>query len=278
MTTSAEIDLFAVAAGNGAALEAAFEEAKASAPGESVLERFAQRIQHDGRIAVNMRQTVLNSFLTFGQHQNTYEWAEWRAEWSSRSAVEIVREKLGPFYERRVTFDGLFVHGRRFRYGALNIAGLGTVTYGEYCVVLREEVSADRAEVAYLKEDSLKTYMLPDLAVDEASLSRDAAPHSHRQCLAALKHADEVEALPEEDWPSLLCSANRYIEAVFTGDVNTGDVELVRISRQDYDVRFLHVFEEFRGGLDEAERMLAEDFAMIWQHLDDKQITLEVIP
>jgi hypothetical protein len=72
------VDLFAVAAANAPALQNQFNGllSGSSAADADCLKRFADRVREDGRISINMRQTVLNSFLCFGQHQNIYEWAQ----------------------------------------------------------------------------------------------------------------------------------------------------------------------------------------------------------
>jgi hypothetical protein len=273
------MNLFAIAANNATSLEKQFAELKSRLdPADAdCLVRFADHIAQRGRVSINMRQTVLISFLLSGRHQNLYEWAEWRAKYSSRSAEEIVREKLDKFYERRVAFDRRFERGEHFRYGALNIGGMGAVSYGDFCSVVEDEFFADHSDVAYLRSDSLQTYLLPGPVVDDAAIHRDAAPHSHRHCLAALKHYDEIRRKPEEQWPSLLCSGSDYVEVIFVGNITPNHLEEVRISRSDYDLFFLYAFEEFREKLKDADRFLVDGFVMILQHLEERNIPLKVI-
>lgn len=273
------MDLFAVAADNAGSLERQFDSLKSNLTPTKAnsLTRFAERVKQDGRISINMRQMVLISFLTFGKHQNIYEWAQSRAEKSTKSVEEILREKLEEFYERRVAFDRHFEQRERFRYGALNIGGMGTTDFGEFCSVLADHVSSGRREVAYLRSDSLKTYLLPGPTVDEAAIRRDVAPHTHRQHLAAVKHASEIPVLSEDQWLSLLCSNVDFVEAIFAGDITLGDLEAVRMAKSDHNLFFHYAFEEFREKLGDADRFRVDGFVMILQHLEQRGIPLEVV-
>jgi hypothetical protein len=273
------IDLFAIASENATAVAEAFDAVCVGLAPEDLtrLVRYADRVQEEGRISINMRQDVLNSFLIFREHRNMYEWAGGKAAESGRPREEILHEKLDVYYEPRITFDRSFEDGERFRYGALQIGGLGASSYGEFCVVLQESVSSGREQVAYLRSDSLKTYMLPGPALDEISLRRDASPHAHRHHLAAIKHAEEVPGCPEDDWPELLCSPSDCVEAIFTGAVNPADVEVVRMPRKDHDFRYRHAFQFFRGKLDKADHILVADFAIAHEQLKNFRIDLEPI-
>ena len=89
------------------------------------LTRYSAAVQREGRISVNMLQTTISSFLSVQEHWNMYEWAHSIAGLSPRTTDEILRERLGGFYDRRIAFDHHFENGEGFRYGALNIGGLG---------------------------------------------------------------------------------------------------------------------------------------------------------
>ncbi|HWM95266.1 MAG TPA: hypothetical protein VN493_31215 [Thermoanaerobaculia bacterium] len=274
----AKADLFAIAAENTDTLERNVTALLAGIPPAHLdsLTRYSDTIQRDSRISVNMLQTMISSFLSLQQHWNMYEWAHSMAKLSSRAPEEILRERLGDFYERRIAFDGRFVNGESFRYGALNIGGLGTWYYGEYCVVLKEEVS-HRPEVAYLRSDSLKTYMRPGPAVDEEAIRRDAAPHTHRHCLALLKHAERAPSTEEPRWPAMLCSNDDYVEAIFTGQLTPDQVEAVRMPKADYEVRFHFAILSFREKLSDHDKFLVAEFRTTLVHLKQRNIPVEAI-
>lgn len=279
------MNLFTIAASNGASFPERIEELRAELPeGErGALDRFTDRALRDGRVAINMRQSVLSSFLATATYQNVYDWAKARARRSTKTEDAILRERLGAFYDRRVAFDRAFEGGERFRYGALNIGGAGATSYGSFCAVIGERAPAELFDVAYLPGDSLKTYLHaacddPGRAVVDAdAIQRDAAPHVNRHHLAALKHGRGVCASPEPRWPSLLSSATDYIEALFVGDLRPSDLQCVRMARSDHDVYFAYAFEDFRAKLGEADRVLVESFVTILEQLEARGVALEVV-
>ena len=207
------VDLFDIAANNRDALDARFSALLSSASTNlaGTLQRFADTVQNHGRVSVNMRPMSLLSFLVLGFHQNIYEWSRSRGEESGKPGEEIIRERLGDFYARRVAFDRYFDKGETFRYGALNIGGPGATVYGDYCTIVLNRVF-DGAQVAYLKSDSLQTYFKADGAVDEAAVREDAALHSHRHASACLKCAPQLEVSGAAHWAALLCSDSDFVE------------------------------------------------------------------
>ena len=272
------MDIFAAARGNVTYLEDGLQTLLGAKPAsETVLRQFAQQVENQGCVSINMRQSVLISFLSLGRHQNIYEWADYRARMSGRSPDAVMRERLGSYYEQRIAFDNHFDHGRQFRYGALNIGGLGTTAYGEFATCLDNRSFAVGAELAYLRTDSLKTYLLPGPAVDEVTLCTELAPHSHRQFLAVLKLAAIIPLEPAPRWPVLLCSCDDYVEAIFTAEVTWKDVAQVRMGRSDHELLFEYAFNSFREPLSEADRSLVNGFVLILQKLEEYGIPLEVV-
>ncbi len=82
------MDLFTTASKNADAVRKRFDDLLDSLEKEvrQTIEKFADRVLQSGRVSVNMRQTVLNSFLTFGKHQNIHEWAEDKADRSKEDS------------------------------------------------------------------------------------------------------------------------------------------------------------------------------------------------
>jgi hypothetical protein len=275
------VNLFETARANDESLKTRFEALLADAEGDSrdALQRFSERVERDGRISLNMRLSGLLGFLVADRHQNIHEWATEEAGLTGRPKDEVLQEKLGPYCPRRVAFDGHFEDGEQFRYGSLNIGGAGLSHYGEFCSVLGVHVSVDRAEVAYLKGDSLETYVSADGTVDDDAVREDAASHNRRQCLATLKLSEAVPTTPPETWDSLLCSDDRndFVEAVFTGETRPADVETVRIGCTDHDRYFDDLFESTRGTLGDADGRLVDLFIRVTEMLADRGLALEVV-
>jgi len=272
-------DLFELALANKAALVARYDglrSQKSDAEADQ-LSRFAGRVEREARVSINLRQTPLVSFLTLGQHQNIYEWARTRARHSTRTPEEILQARLGPLFEARMAFDHYFTDGESFRYGALNIGGAGPTRYGEFCAVVSERFFAGLCESAYLASDSLTTYVLAGLEIDEARLRQEVAPHPDRHLLAAAKLHGHVCSSPEAAWPGLLCSDIDYVEAVFRGPLALDHLESVRMLEADYELYSDFAFEDLRCGLGVCDRMLTEGFVLVLQHLEARGIPLEVV-
>jgi hypothetical protein len=264
------MDLFVVAQNNGPDLAVRLGAVTGALPDRDrlPLERFAERVRDGGRISINMRQSVLLSFLVSSKHQNMYEWVAARATRSTKSPQEILREQLGGFYERRTTFDQFFVDGDKLRYGALNIGGAGASRYGTYCSVVKD-LATQTFQVAYLRGDSLKTYMLPGPSVDGPAIERD--------CVAALKHASDVVGAPDAAWPAILCNNDEYVEAIFTGDLTADHIECVRMTKADHEALYDFAFEDFHTKLSKADKLEVDNFVMILDELSKRGIRLELV-
>ena len=273
------MNLFQVARDNAEALSQRYESVR-DAMGESApqLDRFVVAVQSQGRLAVNMRPTVLLRFLALeGGYHNVYEWAEEFERRTGQRQGELIRLRLKDYYDRRMAFDRFLEQGERLRYGALNLGGLGASQFGAYCLVFYEAFAAGLAELAYLWADGLETYMLPGCVVDEDRLRRDACPHSHRQFLAALKHGLEAASLAEEFWPTLVCSQHGFIESIFVGSPFPADVQAVRMEQFDYELYSGFLVEAALGRLKGSDRYLVEEFDTILSLLERNSIPLETV-
>jgi len=271
------VNLFQLAEANIARLEEAYGEVlDSSGEARETLDRFADGVRRDGRVSINMRLYVLASLVAHGRHLNAYEWAEEQSALSGRDKDAVLQHKLGAWYGKRVAFDAFFEDGEAFRYGALNTGGLGAERYGPFCTVLPESFGTSGA-VAYLRGDSLKNYVSEAGAVDEEAIEGDAAPHSHRGELAALKHAEDLPATDDGEWPELLCSDSDFVEAIFTEAVELSCVDRVRVSHAKYQDLYWLAFNSYDVGLKEGERALGADFVAIRQAERDGRIRLEVL-
>lgn len=274
------MNLFEVARDNAAAYLQRYEDLRSTTDPAAVpaLERFFQAVEQDGRLAVNRRQTVLVRFLALrGRFYNLYEWADYLAGISGRPREELLREQLKDWYDRRMVFDHHLEHGERLRYGALNLGGLGSVHFGDYCLVFAESFAAGLAELAWLPADSLKTYLLPDGTVDEAGLRRDACPHSHRHHLAALKHGAEAAAAPEAHWPALLCSHAGFLEGLFVAQPSPGDLQAVRMKRSDFDLYMHFMVDGLLNRMGQSDNQLLQEFDTLLGLLRERSIPLDKV-
>lgn len=105
-----------------------------------ILDEFTRLVENKWTISINMRQLAINDILISGRCKNVHELKKERAEELEDyteldiSVEEALKKHLKGFYKSRVAFDRTFKNGERFKYGALNIGGLGAQKYGEYCI------------------------------------------------------------------------------------------------------------------------------------------------
>lgn len=252
------MDLFARSFENKARLEDAFHSRFGENPAPA-FEEFLCEVSNNGRVSMNMRPCIAADLLHRDQYKNMYEAVAEEAALTGRETREILRQRLGKYFEKRIRFDAVFSEGRSFKYGALNIGGVGATRYGSFCVVLKPSFP-DR--VAYLKQDSLNRYADEHGNFDEEAFQSDLACHSHRQLLAALKHAHEIESR-KDNWSTMLCCDSEYIEAIFVGAVNKSTVDEVRVSASEHRTLWDLCFDAHARKLSNAEHALAHDFRQI---------------
>src|SRR6185436_12279443 len=255
------MNLFQVARDNAESFSRRYESVRDAMKETAFqLDRFVEAVWSEGRLAINMRPTVLLRLLALGRYQNVYDWADELVGRTGQSREELLRLRLKGYYDRRMAFDCFLEQGERLRYGALNLGGLGAVYFGDYCLVFGEAFAEGLADLSYLWADSLETYLMPDCMVDELGLRRDACPHSHRHFLAALKHGAKAVTLAEHRWPALICSRAGFIEAIFVGSVAPADLQAVRMDQLDYELYFDSLVDAALGRLRGSDRFLVEQF------------------
>ena len=272
------MDLFQIARDNGEAFSQRYEELRSAVDTAALphLDRFAEMVLRDGRLSINLKPTDLRVFLLpGGGYYNVYERAEYIEGRSGRPREEMVRGMENDYYNRRMAFDLLLDRSEQLHYAAFNLGGLGVTLFGDYCLVFQDAFAAGLAELAYLRGNSLETYLLPGCVVDEAALRRDACPHSHRHCQAALKHGEKAVGLAEESWPALVCSRSDFIEAIFLGEPTPGDLQAVRMEQDVFDLYPLLVVDAALGRLSDFDRHFVDDFDTILRLLEHHSIPPE---
>jgi len=175
-----------------------------------------------------------------------------------------------------LAFDSFFESGLEFRYGALNIGGLGASRFGEYCAIFHEGPAG--CIHGYLKGDSLNHYMAVGPKVDEDLLRVDCATEALKHMLLTLKHASEATAKPAANWPEMICNADCYAEAIIVqGDLKAARLSCVRIGKVDFDLYFEYAFREFSERLSELDRYRVDAFAQIDERLQALGISWETV-
>jgi hypothetical protein len=200
------------------------------------VERFCQRVEHDGRVSINAKSARLLSMLRDGCYPNPYDEARERAQREGGDSEEYLKRQQGDYYRKRVMFDRSFEDGEKFRYASLNIGGTGLSYYGPYCLVLRDP--ADRDLAALLPANSLKRFVNDENdgpRLDEAALRREVAPWPNRHHLTACKHASDVASTPDADWPKMMCHASEtkesFVEIILGSPVTPRPLTEVRVDK-----------------------------------------------
>lgn len=274
------MNFFQVCIENAERLQERYESQRAgsSVQERDQIDRFSDAIRQQGHIAINRRPRPLQDILASKRYLNVYEWAKQESRKTGKPADDLIRERLKGYYTKRVTFDRSFEGGEEFKYAALNIGGAGSNHYGEYCVVLDNAKICKRYRIGYVQGDSLNNYMISEVEVDEAKLRSECAPDSHKNCLAALKHKDDIITQDAARWTHCLCNNRDYIEVIIQGRILTRHFLSVRITESDYAKLTGMVFDYYRNALSEADRDKVASFLRVNASLQDAGIPLEQVP
>jgi hypothetical protein len=216
------LDLFGMAEENAARL------ASACADHVAVVVEFARSVETEGRLSITMRFDRLRDFLGGGRYLNPWEECCRDAGGDETKAEQMMSDRQGPkWHGRRAHFEGSFAHGKRFRYGALTTGGRALVgsKYGPFCSVFRAEAAAAWKRIAWLPANSLEAYVSDEQTFEVERLRGDVGAHGSRHQVAAIKHAGDVAAYSRQDWPTLLCHGDRFVEGIVAEDLVPDAVE-----------------------------------------------------
>jgi len=272
------MDLFAIAVNNDASLAKRYEAAMGGSPNQKHLAQFSNVILTKGRISINARLWVLSTFLSGGEFHNMLKYCQELATLSAKPLDEILRHKLGAYYEKRIKFDKHFTGASEWHYGALNIGGMGASNYGPFCIVFGPELNTSKQTILYLKEDSLNAYSDDDGTVRIVELSEDISTDAAKHYLATLKLTRAIETSEPAEWAELLCSNNDYIEVVISTQITTSHIEELRVSEEEWHSLFDLAFEDMKRKLTNGERALAHDFVQVLANVRKHNVAIRSIP
>lgn len=259
----ARLDLFALARDNETPLSKRLDDRRAALEvlHAAQLDLFCQNVKERGGVSINMKPWKLLMFLESGRYLSAAEVASVRAAGSGRTPDEQFRLDQGSYYARRVLFEGSFEQGELFLYGALNIGGAGAAEYGIFCAFLDDEVMRELPG-AFLPDNSLELYVKAAgvLALDESSLRQDVAAPAQRHCLAALKHENDLPSTEAPQWADMICCRERFVEAVFVGNITPERVKEFRVKRDELVRLYDLGFNDMLGALNPSDRIELDEF------------------
>ncbi len=216
-----ELDLFVMARENADHL------ASECAGHTGAVVELAESVTRDGRLSVTMRFDRLRTFLDGGRYLNPWEECSRDAGGDEAEATQRMVKIQGTYYGKRALFDGSFVHGKQFRYGALYTGGRALVDskYGPFCAVFSLDAAQSWKLIAWLPENSLRRYVPDERTLDVDQMKLDVGAHGSRHHVAAIKHAGDAAACPRAEWPTMLCQGDRFIEGIVAEELIPAAVE-----------------------------------------------------
>ncbi|HIJ83974.1 MAG: hypothetical protein HW380_1372 [Magnetococcales bacterium] len=230
------LDLFALAKDNDNNVERQFLEASAGTSLQAeALSTMSQQILYSGKVTKNMHLGVLGDLLVNGKLENVHAWARNKA--GSGNPLDWLKEKIGwaySWHERRMLFEGYFVNGQEFLYGALNIGSLGATHYGNVSIVI-DDVFLQNSPVTYLEGDSLELFLDSNDQLILPTLKKSISSQTQRHHLMAFKHRFRLDGTPQEDWPKMVCSKNEFVEVIFLQPLERSHITRVLIDAEFYN-------------------------------------------
>lgn len=292
MINKTKVNIFELARQNADHLKQQFQESKKNCKKEKAdrMDEFAAVVQNDWKLSINMRDWALYGFFATGKYMNIYEHKEKQADElitvgtldaadKKRSLKKALEKHLNEFYKRRRTFDSNIIDGDKLKYAALNIGGVGGVNrFNRYCVVIKREEAEGYDTLAFIKEDSLLNYIENESKLALAKLARDVSDKDCVPILAALKHGDDIERLPREEWPVMVCNDSCFIEAVTKDNISNDHIHCIRIEKSYHDKIFLDaLLKSYYSELPEEEQYRLVFSKHLFAEIEKRRIELEIV-
>ena len=277
------LDLFEISEQNSKKLENHYKKIKKEYELETggIFENFAEFIERNWAVSINLKQSEINSFLISGVYRNMYGIIdEDLKELRLAHDVDISREdaaqnRMGIYYEKRKIFEDPFKDSDRFIYAAFNTGGPGLKKYGDFCLIIHQKEVEMFCSCAFLKKESISYVSNDRLNIDR--LKRDTADRKSIHFLAALKHAKKIVDTPEKEWPGMVCSEKSYIEAVTTEEISIGHIGTVRLSKDSYERYYNYLYRVYSSQLEESEKLYLRTFKDMLKLLGKNRINKEII-
>lgn len=272
-------DLFEIADNNSNNLIKKAEEIKGIQKDNYII--ISELVKDNWFISINMKIYNLNSFLISGKYKNSYEIIKEEKEalkdrYETDFSIEkVLARRLKGYYLRRTIFDNSFKDGKKFKYGALNIGGVGASRYGEACILIVSDFSR-KSSLLFVKNDSTQ-YVIDETRVDIERLTYEIANNNYVHVLAAIKHCICDEKVNQEMLPNIICCEGSYLEAITKDDITPQQIHNIRISKKVKDQYFEYLFKEYTDGINDSEKLWLQEFTRMNCLLKTFGIKLDVV-
>jgi hypothetical protein len=116
-----------------------------------------------------------------------------------------------------------------------------------------------------------------DDRLNESKLKQAVTSHSCRHLMVARERITELLSVSQHEWPRLVISGGTYFEALFLDDVRLTTIDVVKISKAEYQRMWEIAFTSFARKLNDAERANVQDFVLLRRAVLSGSVKLEVI-
>ena len=178
---------------------------------------------------------------------------------------------------RREAFEDIWLHGRTFVYGAVNMAGMGAEgRFGPFCLVVADPTDPTPAALAVFPGDSAQRYTGPSGAVNRTAAVAEATAWHNRADLIVIERASTARQANQSDWPEVVCQPDRYFEVTRAGTLPIQAITEVRMREELLErLRELRAREMAGESLqpDERNEVRAYDAFRRWRRMHRMTIT-----
>lgn len=185
------------------------------------------------------------------------------------AGLRAFRHRQAGHFARRVRFEALWNHGRRFVYGAVTAGGMGTEgLFGPFCIVVADPDASAPAALGVVPDDSASRYCSRAGVVDRVRVLDEVVSWSDRADLVAVERAGDALTVPPDGWTGAICRPGRYIETLVAPGPPLAAVDAVRL-RGDHlerleDLRAAGIDDGLRSNTD-ARELLAFETLQRWR-------------
>jgi len=219
------------------------------------LEAFVEFIEREWAISINMLPGRVLSFLSLGHCDSIHRYiGSLKRTIKKTSGINVdpkvlYRDLLKDWKAKRIAFEQKFDGGDKFKYGALNVGGIGIVgRYGYFCVILDRSEAEKYLSLVFIMYDSLKNYVDNNCCVNIGQLAQEIADKDHVQILSSIKHEGDIGSTPACDWPKMICNDDNYIEAIIQDKIKVEHIRIVYIKKSKLNELYNEIFNKLADG------------------------------
>jgi hypothetical protein len=178
-----------------------------------------------------------------------------RAGGARAAGLRAFRRRQAGYFTRRVRFEALWSHGRRFVYGAVNAGGMGpNDLFGPFCIVIADPSASAPVALGVVPDDSASRYCSLGGVVDRARALDEVVAWSDRADLVVVERESDALGVPPDGWAGAICRPRRYIEALVAPGPPLAGLDAVRLRGEHLDR-----LEDLRAaGIDNGSRSNTE--------------------